>query len=77
MTILGTDHYFFIGGVTIFGTCRQFFSKSNVFQTSFFITLCDENHLFTTIFKKRYNLLYRSYLKNTPCAGIHMKVSSE
>ena len=24
---LGTDHYFFIGGVTIFGTCRQFFSK--------------------------------------------------
>ena len=24
---LGTDHYFFIRGVTIFGTCRQFFSE--------------------------------------------------
>ena len=25
MKRLGTDHYFFIGGVTIFGTCMQFF----------------------------------------------------
>ena len=24
---LGKDHYLFIGGVTIFGTCRQFFSE--------------------------------------------------
>ena len=51
------------GGVTIFGTCRQFFLKSNAFQTIFFITFCNENNFLTTIFKKRYRLFYRSYLK--------------
>ena len=40
--MLGTEHYFFIGGgggrgVTSFGICRQFFLKSNAFQTIFFI----------------------------------------
>ena len=76
---LGMDHYFFYRGVTIFGTCRQFFLKSNVFQTIFFITFCNENNFFTTIFKKHHRLFYRSYLKkkNTSCACIHMKVSSE
>ena len=36
---LWTDHYFYRGrgggGVTIFGTCRQFFLKNNAFQTLF------------------------------------------
>ena len=59
----GRTIIFLSGRVTIFGTCRQFFSKSNVFQTIFFITFCNENNLFTTIFKKRYRLFYRSYLK--------------
>ena len=44
------------GGVTIFGTCRQFFSESNAFQTIFFITFCNENNFFTTIFEKCYRL---------------------
>ena len=48
---LGTDHYFFNEGVTIFGTCRQFFLKNNAFQTIFFITFCYENNFFTTILK--------------------------
>ena len=60
---LGTDHYFLLGGVTIFGTCRQFFLESNAFQTIFFITFCNENNFLNTIFKKRYRFLYRSYLK--------------
>ena len=42
---------FFIKGVTIFGTCRQFFLKSNAFQTIILITFCNENTFFTTIFK--------------------------
>ena len=62
--LLGTDHYFLSGGggggVTIFGSCRQFFLKSNAFQTIFFITFCNEN---MTIFKKRYRHFYRSYLE--------------
>ena len=36
--ILGMDHYFFIGGVTILETCRQFVLKSSMLQTIFFIT---------------------------------------
>ena len=65
---------FFIGGVTIFGTCRQYFLKSNAFQTIFFITFCNGNNFFTTIFKKCYGLFYRSYLKkSTSCACIHMR----
>ena len=60
---LGTDHYFFIGGgFTIFGTCRQFFLKTNAFQTIFFITFCDENNFYEH-FIKHYRLFYRSYLK--------------
>ena len=46
---LGTDHYFLLGwgrGVAIFGTYRQFFSKSNAFQTIFFITFCNENNFY-------------------------------
>ena len=39
------------GGVTISGTCRQFFSKNNAFQTIFVITFCKENNFFTTILK--------------------------
>ena len=52
-SILGTDHYFLSGGggVTIFGTCRQFFSESDAFQTIFFITFGNENNFFTTILK--------------------------
>ena len=52
----GRTIIFFIEGITIFGTCRQFFLKSNAFQTIFFITFCNENNFFTTIFKKRYRL---------------------
>ena len=35
LDLLGMDHYFFIRGFTIFETCRQFFLKSNAFQTIF------------------------------------------
>ena len=58
-TPLGTDYYFLSGGGggTIFGTCRQFFLKSNAF------------HVMKTIFydhlKKCYRLFYRSYLEKT------------
>ena len=69
------DHYFLSGGggggVTIFGTCRQFFLKSNVFQTIFFITFCNENNFFTTIFKKRYRHFFRSYLKKKHFLCMH------
>ena len=43
--------FFYQGGGTIFGTCRQFFLESNAFQTIFFITFCNENNFFTTILK--------------------------
>ena len=33
---LGTDHYFFIREVTIFGTCRQFFSEKKCASNNFF-----------------------------------------
>ena len=39
-TKLGTDHYF-LSEVIIFGICRQFFLRKNVFQTIFF---SDENN---------------------------------
>ena len=50
---LGMDHYFFNwgGGVTIFGTCRQFFWKSNAFQTIFFITFCNGNNFLQPFLK--------------------------
>ena len=35
LLILGTDHYFFIRGVTIFGTCRQFFLRLMHFKQFF------------------------------------------
>ena len=41
---------FFIRGGYHFGTCRQFFIKSNAFQTIFFITFCSENNFLTIIF---------------------------
>ena len=59
----GQTIIFLSGGVNIFGTCRQFFLKSNVFQTIFFIAFCNGNNFFTNIFKKCYRLFYRSYLK--------------
>ena len=66
------------GGLPFLGLADNFFLKSNVFQTIFFITFCNENNFFMTIFKKRYKLFCRSYLeKNISCACIHMKVSSE
>ena len=34
VSLLGMDHYFY-RGITIFGTCRKFFLKNNVFQTIF------------------------------------------
>ena len=46
---------FFIGGgggLPFLGLADNFFLKSNVFQTIFFITFCNENNFFTTIFKK-------------------------
>ena len=65
ITLLRDGPLFFIRGVTIFGTCRQFFVKSNAFQTIIFITFCNEHKFITTIFKNRYRLFYRSYLKKT------------
>ena len=41
----------FYWGVTIFGTCRQFFLKSNAFQTIFFITFCNENNFLQPFLK--------------------------
>ena len=51
------DHYSFVGGVTIFGTCRQFFFKSNAFQTIFF------HYILEPFFKTLTGFFYRSYLK--------------
>ena len=48
---LGTNHFFFIGGLPFLGLADNFFLKSNVFQTIFFITFCNENNFFTTILK--------------------------
>ena len=59
------------GGVTIFGTCRQFFQRVMRFKQFLFITFCDENNFFTTIFKKRYRLFYRSYLKKKHYLCMH------
>ena len=50
MFTLGTDHYL-LSGVKIFGTCRQFFPKSNAFQTIFFITFCNENNFLQPFLK--------------------------
>ena len=65
--------FFFWGGVTIFGTCRQFFLKSNALQTIFFVTFCSENIFFMTLFRKCYRLFYRSYLgeKHFLCMHTH------
>ena len=43
---------FFIGGggLPFLGVADNFFPKSNGFQTIFFITFCNENNFFTTIF---------------------------
>ena len=46
---LGMDHYFSIGGLPFLGLADNFFPKSNVFQT-IFITFCNENNFFMTIF---------------------------
>ena len=54
---------FFIGGLRFLGLADNLFLKSNAFQTIFFITFCNENNFFTTIFKKRYRHFFRSYLK--------------
>ena len=48
----------FIGGITIFGTCRQFFSEKNAFQTTFSISFCNENNFYDH-FKKTYMPFYR------------------
>ena len=45
------------------GLADNCFLKSNAFQTIFFITFCNENNFFMTIFLKCYRLFYRSYLK--------------
>ena len=48
---LGMDHYFFyLGGYHFWDLQTNFFLKSNAFQTIFFITFCNENNFFTTIF---------------------------
>ena len=54
---------FYQGGYHFYDL-QTIFLKSNAFQTIFFITFCNENNFFTTIFKKRYRLFYRSCLKN-------------
>ena len=77
---LGMDHYFFIGGggLPFLGLADNFFQRVMRFKQFFFITFCNENNFFTTIFKKCYRLLIDLIRKkNTSCACIHMKVSSE
>ena len=44
-TILGTDHYFLLGGYH-FWDLQTIFFKSNAFQTFFFITFCNGNNFF-------------------------------
>ena len=56
---------FFIGGLPFLRLEYNFFLKSNAFQTIFFITFCNENNFFTTIFFKMLQAFYRSYLKKT------------
>ena len=68
----GMDHYFY-WGVTIFGTCRQFFFKSNVFQTIFSL-----HFVMKTIFLRSFLKILQAFLwilfeKSTSCACIHMK----
>ena len=67
--------FYWGGGLPFLGLAYNFFLKSNAFQTIFFITFCNENNIFTTIFKKMLQAFYRSYLKkkNTSCACIRMK----
>ena len=57
--------FFYRGGLTFLGLADNLFLKSNAFQTIFFITFCNENNFFTTIFKKRYRHFFRSYLEKT------------
>ena len=60
------------------GLANNFFLKSNAFQTIFFITFCDENNFLQPFLKIVtgffIDLIWK---KNTSCACIHMKVSSE
>ena len=46
---------FLSGELPSLGLADNFF-KSNAFQTIFFITFCNENNFFTTIFLKCYRL---------------------
>ena len=48
---LGTDHYYIYRGVTIFGTCRQFFPKNDVFPTIFSLHFAMKTISFTTVLK--------------------------
>ena len=43
--------FYYWGGGTIFGTCRQIFLKSNAFQTIFFITFCNGNNFLQPFLK--------------------------
>ena len=61
--ILRDRPLFFITGLPFLGLADNCFPKSDAFQTIFFITFCNENNFFTAIFKERYRLFYRSYLK--------------
>ena len=66
-TKLGTDHYF-LSGVIIFGICRQFFLRKNVFQTIFF---SDENNFLMTILKTIKALLCILFRKKKHCLCTH------
>ena len=53
----------FYRGVTISGTCRQLFFKSNAFQTIFFITFCNEKNFLRSFLKNITGFFVKSYLK--------------
>ena len=51
------------GGVSFLGLGDNFFLKSSVFQTIFFITFCNGNNFLQLFFKNVTGSFYSSYLK--------------